>query len=300
MKYLAAIPCYQRPKALRMCIETLFNTNRPSETWFFDDGSDFALRQGLVNLQIEHSTPESPINLFLWGQNMGIGYNFEMVYQVLKARDPDLFALVESDYIFRKNFVKDIEAVFEACPYTVVISMVSHPDMYDNYKCFTLFPQLMKEIYNEDIEARKYMYKPFTIETKRGPIKIQAISNTCGCHFLNWKRVKEFIFSTKEGEEEFWKLMNRAFNNGPGLDKTRASDQHISGLSYLWEKWAKANNIDISKHFGFVDICDFSCSEHLCSKGVNGHLPGYEECTTFVHSPVWDSKYIQIDPRENL
>jgi hypothetical protein len=55
------------------------------------------------------------------------------------------------------------------------------------------------------------------------------------------------------------------------------------------------NNIDLSKNFPFLSICDYSISEHICGGGVNGMI--VPEGQTFVCSPTWNNKYLKENPR---
>jgi hypothetical protein len=168
--------------------------------------------------------------------------------------------------------------------------------MYDRDKTHRIFPELMKEQFAQDIKGRSYMYQPFETQTSLGPIKVQGVSNSCGCQFLHWERVNKMLFEDLGVKDKYDAWMDRAFNKH-STDRRYASDGHMScTLSWYWEQWALKNGIDISKNFGWLDICDYSLAQHLCALGINGMVPGIQEGQTFINSPVWDDKYLTESP----
>lgn len=291
MDLLYIILAYERPQILNQCINTLFTFSnpKPDEVWILDDGSSPNIRKALLDLQVR-SGNEIPINLVLNSKNYGIGWAFETAYNILKMKNPKVAGFIESDYIWRNEFLKDINSVFQAAPNTLAIPGVDHPDMYDEEKKNITFPDLMKEQFGVDVSARDFFYKPFKLDTDRGEIEVQGVSNTCGCHFLHWERTQKFLFDELGAEKEFWHWMDRAFHKWGNTDRSRASDGHISGtLTYLWEQWAKKKGLDLSKEFCFLDICDASISQHICGGGVNGQI--VPEGQTFVVSPHWPENF---------
>jgi glycosyltransferase involved in cell wall biosynthesis len=289
------IPTFNRPKILQQSLYTLFSNTqlKPSEVWFIDDGSQLETKRALF----EYAT-QNEFNLLIHGKNLGIGYTFERVYNLMRQNDDlDVACIIESDYVWRKDWLQDCLDVFEASPYTVAIAGTDHMDMYDRIKTHETFPEIMKECFGEDLQAREHLYKPFTLETKNGPIQIQGVSNSCGCMIIHWKRFKEFL-NDLGATNDYWRRMDRAFNKGITHDTRRnASDGHMSStVSMLAEDYLVQHNVDISKNFPFVSICDYSISEHVCGGGVNGLIA--PEGSTFVHSPKWDSKYLEVNPRK--
>lgn len=308
MKAAFLILTYNRSKVASLSLNTLFNNAgiRPAESWIFDDGSDEIMKRGLLDFTLKHSTQDSPINLSIHGKNYGVGYNFERLYSIMRqSEDIQVFCIAESDYIFRKFWYLDCEAVFKASPNTIAISAVSHPDMEIFQKTHVEFPKLMIDQFGKDLDSRQDLYKSFYLDTERGKIKVRGVSNACGSIILHWQRLQNIL---KEGDsigddcvfntKNFWKWMNRAFHKNNTGNRRFASDAHLSGtLSFFSEEYMKYKGIDITKNFGFLDVEDWSLSEHLCAKGINGHLPGYEEGQTFVKSKSWDYKYLDVDPR---
>lgn len=288
------IPTFNRPSILQQSISSLVNntTIKPDEVWIIDDGSDINIRKGLLQLNTENG-----VNLILHAKNMGIGYSFERIYNLMRQNDKlDIACIVESDYIWRKGWLEDCLAVFESSPYTIAIAGTDHPDMYNRFKTHTTFPSIMNECFGKDLESREYLYKPFDLETKLGNIKVQGVSNSCGCMIIHWKRLKE-ILNLLDLEQDFWKRMDRAFNKGITHDtRKNASDGHMSStISNYGEQYLKSLQQDLSKNFPMLSICDYSISLHVCGGGENGKIVGEGE--TFVISPKWDDKYLDINPR---
>jgi glycosyltransferase involved in cell wall biosynthesis len=294
------IPTFNRPKILEQSIASVLNNTEitPSEVWIIDDGSSATLKRSLLEFSLQSPTN---INLLVHGKNLGIGYAFERIYNLIRQSESlDVACIIESDYIWRKDWLKDCLDVFEASPYTIAIAGTDHPDMYDGAKTHGTFPEIMKECFGSDLLAREHLYKPFTLETKNGPIQVQGVSNSCGCMIIHWKRLMERLGSAMS-EKEFWGRMDRAFNKGVSHDtRKNASDGHMSStLSWIGEKAiyidSLSKEIDFSKNFPMLSICDYSISEHVCGGGVNGLIA--PECSTFVHSPKWFPEYLERNPR---
>jgi glycosyltransferase involved in cell wall biosynthesis len=305
MNIVFVILTYNRPQIASYCIQTLLNnTNvKPRECWILDDGSKPEMRNNLFSFTSEWTGKIGfPIHLILSGKNRGIGYNFEMAYNIMKqSENDDIFCFIEADYIWRKGWLEDVVAVFEASPHTVAIAGTDHPDMYDRVKTHTEFPKLMVSQFGEDLKSREHLYDPFDLETSIGKIKVQGVSNSCGCQFVHWGRMKE-ILKNLNAESEYWDYMEMAFHKkGSDLDRRYASDAHMSGtLSKLAEKEMLRKMVDISKNFGFLSICDYSISSHRCGQGINGMVPGIKEGDTFIHSPAWKNEYLSNDPRAKI
>jgi hypothetical protein len=281
----------------------LNNSCPPNEAWIIDDGSEKQMKFTLLNFSIETSKAGIPIHFLSHGINKGIGHGFERVYNLIRQNDElDVACIIESDYLWRVGWLEDVLAVFEARPEVVCIAGTDHPDMYDRHKTHTTFPELMKEQFGKDLEAREHLYKPFEIETIEGKIKIQGVSNSCGCQIIHWKRLKQIITHLENASliptGDYWKRMDRAFNKGITHDtRANASDAHMSGtISMYSEMYLKDTGVDITKNFGFVSICDYSISQHICGGGVNGRI--VPEGATFIHSPTWNDEFLKENPRK--
>lgn len=292
---------YNRPKVLQTCIYTLINNTNiiPSSIFILDDGSEFILQKALLDLSHDLSERYTPTHLFLAGRNRGIGFAFEEAYSIMrKSESDDIFFFCESDYWFRKGYLEDCLAVFEASPYTIGIAGTNHEDFYKLEKTDVVFPQIMTDIFGEDLKGREHLFKDFILNTSRGSIQVRGSSNSCGCMLVHWGRLKQVFREFEDLETFYWKTLDRAFHkNGTGNRKL-ASDGHMSSLiSYYGDKWINKHGLDLSKNFGMLSISDFSISSHRAFGGVNGMVPGLQEGDTFVHSIGWDNKYLNVDPR---
>jgi len=296
------IPTFNRPQILQQSLNTLFeNTQiKPNEVWIIDDSSTNELKKSLLDFSFK--SKNFPINLLIHGSNYGIGYTFERIYNLMRQNDDlDIACIIESDYIWRKDWLKDVLDVFEASPYTLAIAGTDHPDMYDRSKTHSTFPDIMKECFDEDLKARNNLYVPFDLNTNSGQIKVQGVSNSCGCTIIHWKRLKNVIKILEESNKipynDFWKRMDRAFNKNITHDtRKHASDGWMSStISKYGEMFLENQNINIYNTFPFLSICDYSISEHICGGGVNGQI--VPEGYTFIHSPTWDNTFLTKNPR---
>ncbi len=297
MKFLWIFLTYNRPTIAGQSLNSLFTNTQiaPEEVWIVDDGSRQPTQRAIIDFAMQNSKPERPINLCMAGRNYGIGYSFERAYNIMRMSDADVVCFVESDYIWRKGWAEDVEAVFEASPHTIAIAGCNHPDMYQREKTHGEFCKLMVDQFGRDLKAREHLYAPFKLETKNGPIEVQGVSNSCGCQIVHWGRLRK-IFQDLNLEIDYWKWMDRAFHkNGTG-DRRLASDAHMSGtLSMYAEMWMEHHGVDITKNFGFLDICDYSISAHVCGGGINGMI--CPEGSTFIISPKWDNQFLKNNPR---
>lgn len=287
---------FNRPKIASASIQSLLgNTKVPiRQNWIIDDCSELEFKTALFNFSVHNK-----INFMSHGRNMGIGYTFERVYNLInQSEDLDIACIIESDYLWRKGWLEDIVAVFESDKNIIGFSGTDHPDMYDIQKTHNTFPNLMYEQFGRDLSARDNLYKPYEVNTKLGKIKVQGVSNSCGCMIINWKRLK-IIIKELNLEKDYWQYMDRAFNKGITHDtRKNASDAYMSQtISMFSEMHMKANNIDITKNFGFVSICDYAISQHVCGQGINGMIA--KEGETFINSPTWNDEYLNKNPRIN-
>jgi len=294
---------YNRPNILAQSIRTAINNTsvKPNEIWIIDDGSTPDLKSALLNYSIENSS-KIPVNLLIHGVNLGIGYSFERVYSLINQNeDLDIACIIESDYIWRKDWLKDVLDIFESQQNCIAIAGADHPDMHDRSKTHRIFPEIMKDFFGEDLKSREYLYKPFFIDTNSGKIEVQGVSNSCGCSILNWKRLKRAInYLETNGKvpiNDFWKRMDKGFHkNVPNNTRKQASDGWMSTtISKYGEMYLESIGIDITKNFPFLSICDYSISEHICGGGVNGYVA--PEGATFIRSPKWNNQYLDKNPR---
>lgn len=287
---------YNRPTVLEQCFTTsLSNTEIDiDEAWVIDDASQPNVQVSLFQMALQNRT-NLPINLLLRQKNEGIGWTFEHAYNLMKMKDYDYVCLIESDYVWRKGWLEDCLAVFEANSHVVAIPGTDHVDMYDRNKTHVLFPRLMMEQFPTDVAGREHMYKPFEMDTKRGKMKVFGASNSCGCAIYAWKRMMNMLEEVN-ATKDFWKWMDRAFNKQEGGDRRHASDQHMScTVTWYWYEYAKKHNLDLTINFPWINIADYAISSHLCGGGINGMI--VPEGVSFVNGMAWDNKYLLQDPR---
>jgi len=297
MKLLYIYFTYNRPKVLADCLRTTLSNTKifPNEIYILDDCSDLNIQSSLFKFAKENSSIEMPIHLILNGCNLGIGRQFESAYNLMRVLNPEFIFMVESDYVFRREYMEDCMAVIESNPNVVAIPLTSHPDFYNKEKTDNFFPKLMIQQFRKDIINREYMYKPFEIDTKRGKILVQGGSNSCGSCFLAYHRFNKILEDlndqTRDVVSEYWQWMKIAFTKDEINNKKMANDAIMTcALTWYWYEWAKKNSLDLTKNFPWLDICDASIGQHLCIGGVNGNVPGMVEGQTFVGSPVWKTE----------
>lgn len=300
MNIVFYIPTYNRPEVLHKCLETVFNsTTKPNEIWIIDDGSEIKLKSDLFTLSLNKSIP---INLIMHGKNYGISYTFERIHNLIRQSDDlDIACILESDYVWKKNWLEDVLAVFKASPETIAIAGTDHPDMYDKHKSYVQFPEIMIKHFGKDLESRKNLYIPFNISTELGDIKVQGVSNSCGCMMIHWKRFKNIIKTLEINQtipiNDYWNKMNKAFFKDVPNRKYADDGLMSSIISMYGELYLKSQNKDISKNFPMISICDYSLSQHICGGGINGQ--SIPEGMTFIVSPTWKNEYIHNDSRKN-
>ena len=298
-KILYVIYTHNRPTILKQCIETLFNaanTLWPTEVIILDDNSDPNLKDSLY--MFSRSNKDFPIHFWSFGAPQGLGYNWELVWNYIKSRDFDYVCQIEQDYIFRQDGIKEAIDLLKAKPLSCCVSGYSNPDFY-NGKQETLFREVMVDLYKEDNAKREYLHKPFEVETDSGKLEIQLTTNSCGTFICNWNRIKALLSKYPNMWE---KVFERAFNKG--FDRRYAGDGPItSGISNYWykdieDRIHREESIDYKIEAPWLDICDYSISDH--KNGGYGSLNGYivPEGSSFVSSPKWSDDYLINNPRK--
>lgn len=303
MKILFIFYTFNRPQILQKCLETCFgNTNiPPSEVLIIDDGSTIKQRQGLFQFAVENSK-DFPINFLNLNRNIGIGYTFELGHIYTKFSDPTVLVNVETDHIFRKGWLEDALAVFDAFPTALGIPIYSNPDYYDKSKTEEMFGRITVDDFGSDLAKREYLHKPFKTQTSVGEMEVQFSDHSCGSFLLRWDRVSALMKNYPEMQS---KVFNRAFNKEPLGDRRHAGDGPLTGgLSWFWYKnildlqaQGLITDFDYSRNGPWVDVCDFSLANHINGgkDSLNGHI--IPEMSTFVGSPKFKNEYLEKNPR---
>lgn len=294
MNTLLILFCFNRPDILNKCIQTLFADNfKFDEVLLINDGSRPEVTSKIMEyvLNTAANTPQK-INLMNFGKNQGYSYAAEFAFNYAKLKNPNYLFFIEQDYIFRRGWAEEALAVLDAAPNTVALSGYSNPDFYDKSKTEEMFPRIIKEDFNEDPCDRASMHKPFELETSLGKIQVQGTSNSCGTCVINWRNLMQL----NSVESSFWeKVIDRACNKQPGGNRSNYGDGPFShGISYFWYK---TNKYSSPMDFPWLDICDYSLSNHVCggAESINGKI--VPEGYTFVGSPKWKDDYMLTNPR---
>ncbi|MEK6883580.1 MAG: glycosyltransferase [Nanoarchaeota archaeon] len=299
MKILYVLYTYNRPQILQACLQTLFNPKNilwPTEMIVVDDGSILELKDALYNFH--RDTKKFPIHFFSFGANQGLGYNWELVFSWIMARNFDYFIQLEQDYIWRENAIAEAIEVLEKKPLSCCVSGYSNPDFYTDKREW-LFRKVMIEDFGDDPAKREYLHKPFHIDTKFGKIEITLTTNSCGTFICNWRRVKQLL----DKYPEMWvRCFERAFNKPYPERRKAAGDGPItSGISYYWykdieERIKNGEQINYENEAPWLDISDYSLSDHKNGgPSLNGHI--IEEGLSFVSSPKWSDSFLNQNPR---
>jgi glycosyltransferase involved in cell wall biosynthesis len=294
---------YNRPKILEKMIDTLFSngTTHPKEVVIIDDGSNTPkLKLQLLALSLDLTKQGIPCHFFSFNQNQGLGYQWELAFNYIKSRNFQYVFLLEQDYIFRQGGIDEAIEVLKKNPESLALSGYSNPDFYKLDKTEQMFPDIMKEQFGIDLVPRELMHKPFLVDTKFGNIQVQLTSNSCGTYLMNWYRVKQLLGKFPEMQQT---CLNRAFNIPFPERRRYAGDGPLTcGFTHYFymdvlERIKSGENIDLSKVGAWLDICDFSISDHKNGgqDSLNGHI--VPEMASFVSSPKWNDEFLIKNPR---
>jgi hypothetical protein len=288
MKLLNLVFTYNRPHAQYLFWDSLFNcTNvRADHTVVIDDGSDYTVKNYLYNLASDHG-----FDLMLNGTNKGYCYNWLTAYKLLQKLNPEYVFFLESDYVFRKNFLEECFAVFESLPNLWAVNGFSHPDFKDKDRIKEWFGRVTTEQFGSDIKSRDSIYTPFELETSVRKMLVQYSSHSCGTFLLNWKRVQEHV----DIASELTPIINRACEFGE-RGKVINDGMISGGLSWLWDN--KVNKDGDKNHASaFIDICDYSIGYHMSGDGVNAK--GVPEGQSNVHCDTFPQNYKEFEVKNH-
>ncbi len=297
MNSLLVLFIHNRPNILKACIQSaLQNAHlKFDEVLFINDNSDLPTTQFVVNEVFRLKKAGVNINLLHFNTNQGYGGASEVAFAYSKLRNPKYYFHIESDYIFRVGWAKEAVAVLEASPQTLAISAYSHPDFYDiERKLNKDYPEAIIREYGSDPCPRELLFKPFELATEIGPIKVQGTSNSAGCCIVNWHNFMALSDKFPKFEED---VLGRTVMKG-GNRKTYSDGAFSHGSCWFWYNHYKAlGSMDFSQTFAWLDICDFSLSNHICGgpDSINGYIANEGE--TFVGSPKWKNEYLTQNPR---
>jgi hypothetical protein len=272
---------HNRPRILSGSLNSLIKSSIDKKIVVLLDNPQEGVVQVVENFK--QSNPQIEIDVL---NNPRLNGNImAYIYKKIYESDLEVAGILETDYIFRPQYLEEVAEVFNGFPNTLSICGYHHPDTRNTKLCFEYFAELTKGFFGKDISNREYMYKPFESFINNKKYLLQGVSNQTGCHFLNVKAFKS-IFNNKI--EDLIKSMTDLRAKHGFCDGKLSSTYQI-----FWENWAKEQNLDLSKNFPILDICDFSIANHY---GGGGICVGGPEGTTapWISSPTWenDSKIV--------
>lgn len=270
------ILAHDRPKVLKQSLNSLSKSPLFKKASILIDYPELNVEEIISNfiLDNKHIDIEALPNPRLKGNIMAY------IYKEIFNSDNNIVGIIETDYIFRPQYLEEIKDIFEYYPNTLSICGYHHPDTQNPELTFKHFPEITKKFFGKDIDNRDKMYQPFETIINNKKYLLQGVSNHTGCHFINCKVLKEVL---KDNLEDFLNFITD-LAAAPGICDGRL----CSAYQIYWEKWAKNNNLDMSINFPILDICDYSISNHyggggLCVGGIDG------EMVDWIKSPTWES-----------
>lgn len=280
MKLLNIVFTYNRPNVQFHFWDSLNGCTdiKADHTIIIDDGSEQKVKNYLFNLASENS-----YDIFLNGANQGYCRNWLTAFQLLERYNPEYVFFLESDYIFRKNYLEECFAVFNSLPNVWGINGFSHPDFKDKARIKEWFGRVTTEQFGSDIKSRDSIYQKFDLETGLGTIGCQYSSHACGTFLLNWQRIKSNI-SVKD---DLFPIVNRACEYGE-KGKVINDGMITGGLSWLWDNSVNRDG-DKNHASALIDICDYSIAYHSSGDGVNAK--GVPEGQSNVHCDTFPQDY---------
>lgn len=276
---------YNRPNVLQMCLNTMLPNAgiEFDKILIFDDGSDNVTKQILNDYGNKYNDQFQDIKLEIIANNSNKGYgvttqqSFEKIFKL----KPKYVFRIEQDYIFRKNWALESLELLQHPQFekSIAISGYSHYDYYSNTAKQGKYITDIVKYFGKDIDNRQCLFKSFFVNTATRKIKVQGVSHTCGTLFINWENFMKLFNNNNEFLSFMPKLTeNNLFNDG----------FFSSLISYKWiQKYKDYIDIDLTKEFAIIDVCDKSLANHIGGAGIN--MRGIEECTTIseVGSPIW-------------
>lgn len=275
---------YNRFEILKKSLDSILNhgidPNRV-EIHIHDDGSNQEVLNYLMRFCLEH-------DCYFHGKHENQGYcrNFYQAFRLTKEINPEYVFFIESDYVFRKDFMQTCLGVYDKLDQLWGINGFSHPDFYVYEKCHTWFADATNQEFGRDVPARYRLYKPFVLNANNHAIKCQFSSHSCGTFLLNWRKLQDSLEEFEEKE----RFENLVLSSCKDLrrDEVIHDGRLTGGISLLWSDYqAFRQNPLLYSQAAFVDICDknFSIAQHFGGGGVNEqHI---QEGQTSVLSPSW-------------
>jgi hypothetical protein len=247
---------------------SLFNTLiKPDDIFIFDDCSNQETQQFLRDFCAQNSNLN--IHLDINETNLGYAANYKKCFDIIKNNKYEYICFLETDYIWRKNYLEESLAILETEEESIGICGSSFKEFYEEEKWDTWFKNVTESQFGKDVCNRSLLYSPNVIDTKLGKIKIQYGTHSCGTFILNKKRLFDNL--TIEQLNRFWQILDLASeikNN-----RSVINDGMITGgISILWDEFLqKKYNGKEFKKAAFIDIIDHVIGVHVEGGGINGN-----------------------------
>lgn len=301
MKTLAFVFCYERPRALALCADSLLNKcdRTPDEICFIDDGSGpevhDAIREVVSRAHPRLVSRDGVPCIILHPKTRNLGFSDSAVYALAQARttNPEYLFLIEGDYVFRQWGIDTVMDVFENTEQgrmCLGISGYDNPCYYNPVMVEEVFPRGMLAQMGEDNVNRAALHRPVSVSGKRFPVQLELVSNTCFTSYLNWHRIQEVAAEFPELHDYLDQACAPRDNpNYPTSGHYKAQrvvdDGMLShGISLVWNRWAIKHGIDRTKFGAWLNIKP-SVANHIAGGGMNN--PG-RELETNASSPTWE------------
>jgi len=259
---------YNRLNILKESLRTsIFNTEiKPDDIFIFDDCSDIEVQKFLLDFKDKNK--QLNIHIKINKQNSGYAANYRNCFDILKSNQYKYIFFLETDYIWRKNYLEESIEILEIEKDSVGICGSSFKEFYEKNKWYEWFKKVSIDQFGRDVSNRDMLYSSTKILSKYGDIKIQYGTHCCGTFLLHWERF--FKSLNDEQIKYFWSILDRA--SEIKNSKSVINDGMITGgISILWDDFLqkKYNEKKFIKS-AFIDIIDYVIGVHIEGGGING------------------------------
>lgn len=234
---------------------------KADKTIIFDDYSHPNVQEYLFELSRKYN-----YDLVLKNTPNGYARNYYEAFTMALTESPKIISFIESDYVFRRGFMEEVNALFEALPDCWVIKGFSHKDYYNRNKVIPWFKDVTTQTFGLPLKSADNLYIPKTAKTKYGDIEYMYGSHACGTIFVNWDRVVRSV-EPELMHSIFYPMLLSACKN---LEYGQVINDGLISSTYakLWDLIVNKDG-DKNDQSGVVFISDHSIANHLNSGGVN-------------------------------
>ena len=151
---------YNRLNILKQSLQSsLFNTNiKPDDIFIFDDCSNEETQNFLK--EFKNQNKQFNIHLNINTINKGYASNYQNCFNILKNNKYKYLFFLETDYIWRKNYLEESIAILESEIDSVGVCGSSFKEFYEKDKYETWFSDVTKQQFGKDVSNRFLLYSP--------------------------------------------------------------------------------------------------------------------------------------------